>query len=255
MPHTFRPGMCPPLRVVSIGVCRAAALLLLLAASHGIAAGQPLRDLVGRPFDARVVTIVDGDTLEVVRDGERLHIRLRLEGIDTPERGEEYSQQATRFSRALLFERRVRVTGSEVDAFGRLVARVSLASQDASIVLLEAGLACHFTRYSRDLRLAAAQTTARAAGRGFWAAGATKPRCARAGAAAGSAAPSSVGRGATVEPRRTTTSTLHGNTSSHVYHASWCPNFNCRNCTAVFSDAQKAAAAGFRPAQDCLKPK
>jgi hypothetical protein len=129
------------------------------------------------------------------------------------------------------------------------VARLRIGARDTSIALLEAGLACHFTKYSHDATLAKAQAEARATGRGFWAANAPKPRCLR---TSDSAVPSNQSAKAAV---RSGSAEVHGNTSSHVYHASWCPNFSCRNCTAIFASEREAAAAGFRPAQDCLKGK
>jgi hypothetical protein len=110
-------------------------------------------------------------------------------------------------------------------------------------------LACHFTKYSHDATLARAQADARAAHRGFWADNAPKPRCVRASNfAIGSVTPTSAAA-------RDRSAEVHGNTNSHVYHASWCPNYTCKNCTAVFMSKREADAAGFTPAQDCLKRK
>jgi endonuclease YncB( thermonuclease family) len=236
----------------------AAALLALLLAPQNDRAVDSLRDLVNRPFDATVSAVIDGDTVEVVRDGERLAIRVRLEGVDTPERGEPYNDQARRFTRALLFSQRVRVTAKELDAYGRLVARLRRGTHDASVELVRAGLACHFTRYSDDSTLRMLQAEAQSLRRGFWAATA-RPTCTR------NLAPSSTvatGRQAPAAVRQQQTSRasteagpLHGNVSSRVYHASWCPNYRCRNCTALFGSEDAARRQGFRPAQDCLGQK
>ena len=69
--------------------------------------------------------------------------------------------------------------------YDRLVARIVLEGKDSSIELIQAGLACHFTRFVNDPLLAQAQLSARAAGRGFWAAGAAKPACVKFAAARG----------------------------------------------------------------------
>lgn len=152
-----------------------ALLCLLCAATSGHAAD--LRDRVGVATPAHVVRVVDGDTVDVVPQGERVRIRVRLEGIDTPERGEPFSTAATRYTRSLVFDQDVTVDGRDVDRYDRLVARVGVGGVDASVVLVQAGLACHFTRYSSDPALAAAEAQARREGRGFWADGAPKPRC------------------------------------------------------------------------------
>lgn len=185
-----------------------------------------------------VTSVVDGDTVNAsLPDGAT--ITIRLDGIDTPERDEPYSVQATRATRVMLLSKRVQLQGTDVDAYGRLVARIVVDGTDVSVQLVRDGLACHFTRYSSDATLAAAQKEAQRRGAGFWSQGAPKPACAvgalKTQAPAGVAGP------------------FHGNTSSHIYHAPGCPNYNCRNCSRVFATGAEAEAAGFRPAGDCLR--
>jgi endonuclease YncB( thermonuclease family) len=76
-----------------------------------------------------------------------------------------------------MFDKKVQVKARDVDSYDRLVARVIVDGKDASLELLQAGLACHFTRFENDAALAKAQLDARRAGKGFWAPGAEKPRC------------------------------------------------------------------------------
>lgn len=223
------------------GTAKYAIVLALFTFS---AAPPQLRDLVGVGFDARVISVTDGDTVHVIPAGEKRAIRVRLEGVDAPERGEPFSDRARTFTRVMLFDQPARVEGRDVDRYGRLVARVVAAGKDASVELLKAGLACHYTYYSFDRVLAAAQTEARAAGRGFWANGAPKPGC-----VASSRAPVAVPR----ENAEPTGAVFRGNTSSHVYHAPSCRNYNCKNCTRVFRSEAEAQAAGFTPARDCLR--
>jgi endonuclease YncB( thermonuclease family) len=217
--------------------------------------------LVGRSFDGRVVLVADGDTLELVPAGESHPVRVRLEGVDAPEVNEAFGRDATMYTRRLLDQRRVRVEGRDVDSYGRLVARVSVAGRDASRALLEAGLACHFTRFANDPVLAAAERQARSSKQGFWLPTAEKPQCTglapRAGPVvrgpAGRAAPPS-GSGATVSSEKVSSEkAFRGNVNSRLFHAASCPNANCRNCTRFFSTEAEARAAGFTPAGDCLR--
>ncbi|BCS35445.1 chromosome partitioning protein ParB [Luteitalea sp. TBR-22] len=130
----------------------------------------------GETFDALVAKVVDGDTIDVRRAGGHATIRIRLDGIDTPERGEPFSSAATRFTRAESFGRTVRVRGTDVDRYGRLVARVTREGADLSVSLVRAGLACVYRKYSRDPLLLRAEAEARSAARGLW--GTTpQPRC------------------------------------------------------------------------------
>jgi endonuclease YncB( thermonuclease family) len=227
-------------------VKRFALVVLITLSICVVPDAQTLRDLVGVTINARIVSVVDGDTVDMVPDGESRAVRVRLEGVDAPERSEPFNQQARTFTRVLLFDQTVRATGRDVDRYGRLVARLNVAGKDASVEITYAGLACHYTVYSSDPLLARAETEARSAGRGFWAVGAQRPACATRERARPSA-PASGGTGAVAKAG------FRGNTKSHVYHASWCPNFTCSNCTRLFTTEADAQAAGFRPAGDCLR--
>jgi len=237
------------------------ALVLALSSAASAGAQQDLRVLVGATFPARVVTVLDGDTIDVMRPGHKAPLRIRLEGIDTPERGEPFSQVALRRTRVLVFDQNVSVEGRDVDRYDRLVARVIVGSgaarTDASVALVSDGLACHYRQYSSDPALARAEADARAAGRGFWARDAQKPRCVTNPSGTSDAEP--VEKGAAVAPMpllgtaAPTPGAVIGNTRSRVFHLPTCPNANCPNCTRRFSSRTAAEGAGFRPAGDCIR--
>jgi len=94
-----------------------------------------------------VVEVVDGDTIEVGGVG-----RVRIIGIDTPERGECGFESATQRLAELVLDERVALVGGSVDAldrYGRLLRYVDVGGVDAGLVLLEEGWAV--ARYdSRD---------------------------------------------------------------------------------------------------------
>lgn len=209
----------------------------LLATSSG--SGQ-VRELVGSTFEAQVVSIIDGDTIDVVTDAKRA-IRIRIEGIDAPERGEPFNDAARRFARVMLFDKPAKIHGRDVDRYGRLVARVTVEDSDTSVEIVKAGLACHYLQYSSDPALARAQEQARTEGRGFWVPNAAKPRCTQVSSNAASVAKSG-----------SSEIVFHGNASSRVYHTPTCRNYNCQRCTRIFRSEAEAQSAGFRPAGDCL---
>jgi micrococcal nuclease len=225
-----------------------AACVLDVASAQRSVPAPSHRDLIGAAFDARVVRVADGDTLDAIPTGAARAVRIRLHGVDAPELGEVFSGEALRFLRTLLFDQQVRVDGRDVDRYDRLVARVTLGSKDASVELLRAGLACH--AFVRDTTLANEEALARQSGRGFWAATSKKPACALRQTSREAGPPDSA-RTPTTHPR--IAAGYRGNVSSGVYHATWCPNFNCRNCTRVFTTEAEAKAAGFRPAADCAR--
>ena len=155
-----------------------ALIITLVVSAESSAQSRPeLLRLLGQTLSGTVVSITDGDTVRARLDGSGRTVRIRLEGIDTPERGEPFSTQARNATRVMLFEKKVQLKVTDVDAYDRLVARIAFDGKDSSLELVHAGLACHFTRFANDPVLAKAQLAARTAGRGFWAAGAPKPAC------------------------------------------------------------------------------
>lgn len=133
--------------------------------------------LVNETVTGTVTSVTDGDSVRVRLDGTTHTIPVRLEGIDAPEIREPFSNQARNATRVLMFDKKVQVKAIDVDNYDRLVGRVIVDGKDASVELLQAGLACHFTRFANDAVLASAQLNAVKAGKGFWAAGTEKPRC------------------------------------------------------------------------------
>jgi endonuclease YncB( thermonuclease family) len=119
------------------------------------------------PFDALVVGVHDGDTITVLRDRQR--IRVRLHGIDCPELGQPFGRPAKRLTSSLVFHQVVHLVPRDVDRYGRLVAVVFVGHTDVNLELVRRGLAWHYTRYSSDPQLAAAERSARAARLGLWA--------------------------------------------------------------------------------------
>ena len=91
-----------------------------------------------------------------------------MEGIDCPEKGQDFDERAKQFISALTFGKEVTVDVRDTDRYGRLVVRVSVGGQDVSLTLVREGLAWHFTRYSRDPVLAEAEQAARRWKRGLW---------------------------------------------------------------------------------------
>src|SRR5205809_7142993 len=117
-------------------------------------------------FSGKCVGVIDGDTIDVLRNGRA--VRIRLEGIDCPEREQAFSAGAKQFTSELVFGKTVTVKVKEPDRYGRLVARVIAEGKDVSRELVKAGLAWHFKKYSSDPELAKLEDKAREARVGIW---------------------------------------------------------------------------------------
>src|SRR5262245_55193892 len=75
-------------------------------------------------FTGKVVGISDGDTISVLRDGKA--VKVRLHGVDTPEKAQAFSTQARKFTSDMVFQQTVTVIVQNTDRYGRLVGDVLL---------------------------------------------------------------------------------------------------------------------------------
>jgi len=117
-------------------------------------------------FTGRVVAVLDGDSLRILRDGAQVEVRLL--GIDAPEGGQAFGNVSKRALSNLAFGRMVVVEVREIDRYGRSVARVTADGTDIGLEMVRGGFAWHYARYLDDARYGAAQREARAARRGLW---------------------------------------------------------------------------------------
>jgi endonuclease YncB( thermonuclease family) len=122
------------------------------------AAGDPPTPLFGR-----VVAIADGDTLKVLDASLREH-RIRLLGIDAPERNQPWGQRSRQAISRLAFQQPVRVEWAKRDRFGRVLGNVWVAppdsdcrgqlqcptSLDVSLEQLRTGHAWWYRQFAKD---------------------------------------------------------------------------------------------------------
>ncbi len=142
--------------------------------------GPPLVVTPGQRVSARVVRVVDGDTIHV-RAGRTAEETVRYIGVDTPESVKPdtpvqcYAKVAGHRNATLVAGRAVTlVVGAEPrDRYGRLLAYVFRAEDGRFVnaALVEGGFARTLTIPPNDryaARFAALQAGARAADRGLW---------------------------------------------------------------------------------------
>jgi micrococcal nuclease len=120
----------------------------------------------------RASAVVDGDTLHVAAGDDT--VTVRLIGINTPESGECFGEEATDALAALVGTEPLRLLTdtSDLDQFGRALRYVEVDGRDVGAALVEGGFAIA-RRYEPDVArhaaYAALQEEARSARRGLWA--------------------------------------------------------------------------------------
>ena len=121
----------------------------------------------------RVVGIIDGDTIDVLMPGMQV-VRVRLSGIDAPERGQAFGTAAKAALSELVFARQVVVQWKKRDRYERLVGKVTVSGVDANLAMLTRGMAWHYVRFEAEQErqdrasYAQAEREARAQRRGLW---------------------------------------------------------------------------------------
>jgi len=111
----------------------------------------------------RVVGVTDGDTVTVL-DAAKAQHKVRLAGIDAPEKGQPFGERSKENLSRLVFGRDVRVDWHKRDRYGRLVGTVWVVSPDmpcigkpdcpknldAGLAQLTVGLAWHYRKYAHE---------------------------------------------------------------------------------------------------------
>jgi endonuclease YncB( thermonuclease family) len=121
----------------------------------------------------RVVGVADGDTITVLDAANQQH-KIRLSGIDCPEKNQPFGQVAKQSMSDQVFDRQVSVETSKRDRYGREIGKVLVGGVDANLEQLRRGLAWHYKKYEREqgpldrATYAGAEIEARVAGRGLW---------------------------------------------------------------------------------------
>ena len=133
---------------------------LLLALSAAAAAAH------AETFEASVVGVQDGDSLTVMR--ERQRVRVRLVGIDAPEHKQPYGDQSRKSLTTLCWKKKASIAWVEKDSHQRLLGRVNCSGVDANAEQVRRGLAWA-SPLARDREMNALQDAARRARKGLWA--------------------------------------------------------------------------------------
>jgi endonuclease YncB( thermonuclease family) len=121
----------------------------------------------------KVVAVADGDTVTLLDRDNRQH-RIRLAGIDAPEKKQPYYQASRQHLAKLAFGRVATVEWSKTDRYKRIVGNVIVAGEDVGLLQVRAGYAWWYRDYAREQsaedrrRYEAAELDARKLRRGLW---------------------------------------------------------------------------------------
>jgi len=124
-------------------------------------------------LDGTIVGVADGDTVTLL-DASKTQHRIRLDGIDAPERAQPHGQRARQSLAALAHGRAARADCPKVDRYGRAVCRVTIDGVDVGLEQIRRGYAWHYVKYAREQRAteresySRAESAARSSQAGLW---------------------------------------------------------------------------------------
>ena len=118
-------------------------------------------------FSGKVIAVLDGDTLLVLRSGNP--VKVRLAEVDAPEKGQPYGTASQKSLSDMVMGRQIGVTSRAVDDYGRLVATVQVNGLNVNHEQVRRGMAWEYSRFHSNRELLALQREAQQARRGLWA--------------------------------------------------------------------------------------
>jgi endonuclease YncB( thermonuclease family) len=150
-----------------------AALLLPLITSSAIAAAN-------LDCPCKVVKITDGDTVHVLDKSTTKH-KIRLGGIDAPERKQPFGKKSKQNLSGLIAGKNIEVEYNKSDRYGRIVGKLIYQGRDINLLQIKHGYAWHYKHYQRDQSpldrtlYSSAEIVAREQTIGLWSAPAIPP--------------------------------------------------------------------------------
>lgn len=206
-----------------------------------------------------VVTVTDGDTIDVL-DEQHASSRIRLKGIDAPEKRQAFGNVARQNLVDLVAGKAVLVEWQKLDQYGRIIGKVSYDNRDICLEQIRAGLAWHYKEFENEqsevdrLLYAEAEREARSQKLGLWRdASQIQPWEFRHHKPATTGNYESPKQSSSPTPTTETEGSIRGNKNSKIYHWPGCPNYDdiALHNRVTFRTSEEAERAGYRAAKNC----
>ncbi len=98
-------------------------------------------------LQGKVVNVADGDTVTELDEQTTQH-KIRLQGIDAPERAQAFGNQSKQSLREMVHGKKVAVDYQKKDKYGRVVGKLMLDNTDVCLEQVKRGMAWHYKQYA-----------------------------------------------------------------------------------------------------------
>ena len=119
------------------------------------------------PLFGKSIKVDDGDTF-IFLDKNNRQIKIRIEGIDAPEKGMPYARKSKEYLAGLLLNQDLVVVGKSYDQYKRMVAQISVGKQDVSAAMIASGYAWHYKKFNQEKKLSDLELKAKSQRLGLW---------------------------------------------------------------------------------------
>lgn len=103
-------------------------------------------------LNGHVVGVADGDTITVLDITNTQH-KIRLAGIDAPEKKQAFGQVSKKSLSDLVFDKQVNIDWTKHDRYGRIVGKVLINGVDANLEQVKRGLAWFYKKSTSFIKL------------------------------------------------------------------------------------------------------
>lgn len=107
-----------------------------------------IKEFIGtnESLEAKVIKVIDGDTINVLENKQVL--KIRLFGIDAPESKQEFGKESTDFLASMIMDKNIRIIYKDKDQYGRIIGIVEFDGKDINKIMVSSGYAWAYTYYS-----------------------------------------------------------------------------------------------------------
>ena len=107
-------------------------------------------------FNAQVVRIVDGDTIQVI-DSNGIKFKIRLLGIDTPELKQRFGYESSLSLKKIIDGKSVIIISKPennkpytLGRYKRIIGKIILNGKDINLEMVQKGMAWHYKKYIKS---------------------------------------------------------------------------------------------------------
>lgn len=97
----------------------------------------------------KAINVTDGDTFTLLDRAKKQH-KIRLAGIDAPERSQPFGKKAKQYLNKLVVNKWVCVNWNKKGKYGRTIGKVLIGGRDINLDMIKVGLAWHFKKYQHE---------------------------------------------------------------------------------------------------------